>query len=107
MSVITGTNHDEYRYFVANDFTLPQPNTAYDSIFMSVFGPAQTPYVEAMYPLGDTPPGNEAELQLAAAGTDGIFACTARRATMGLANYVTVYAYEFNDENAPAPTYPG
>jgi para-nitrobenzyl esterase len=29
------------------------------------------------------------------------------RATRALAQYVTVYAYEFSDENAPAPTFPG
>ncbi len=102
--VITGTNHDEYRYFVATDFALPIANSQYDSVFNMVF-PSLASAVEAQYPLGVSPPppDNEAELQLAAAGTDGIFACTARRATMGLAQYVTVYAYEFNDENAPGP----
>jgi len=105
--VITGTNHDEYRYFVATDFILPLLNTQYDSAFTMVFGPLLAPGVEAAYPLGVSPPVNEAELQLAAAGTDGIFACTARRAMMGLAQYVRVYAYEFNDENAPGPDYPG
>ncbi len=106
VSVITGTNHDEFRFFVATDFTLPLLNTDYASAFDSVFGTSQAPTVEAEYPLSATPPANDAELQLAAAGTDGIFACTARRATMELAQYVTVYAYEFNDENAPGPTYP-
>jgi para-nitrobenzyl esterase len=105
--VITGTNHDEYRYFVANNFTLPLANSQYTSASNTVFGPSLAPTVEAEYPLGTSPPVNEAELQLAAAGTDGIFACTARRATMGLAQYVTVYAYEFNDENAPGPHFPG
>ena len=105
--VITGTNHDEYRYFVANDFILPLANAQYASAFDTVFGPSLAPTVEAGYPLGTSPPVNGAELQLAAAGTDGIFACTARRATMGLAQYVTVYAYEFNDENAPGPHFPG
>jgi para-nitrobenzyl esterase len=105
--VVTGTNHDEYRYFVANDFTLPLTNLQYGSAFDTVFGTSLAPEVEAEYPLGSSPPVNQAELQLAAAGTDGIFACTARRAMMGLAQYVTVYAYEFNDENAPGPTYPG
>ncbi len=101
--VITGTNHDEFRYFVATDFVLPVANSQYDSVFTTVF-PSDASTVEAQYPLGTSPPVNEAELQLAAAGTDGIFACTARRATMGLAQFVRVYAYEFNDENAPGPT---
>ncbi|HTG02416.1 MAG TPA: carboxylesterase family protein [Nitrospirota bacterium] len=105
--VMTGTNHDEYRYFVANDFTLPLTNAQYSSATTTVFGSSLTPTVMAEYPLGASPPVNEGELQLAAAGTDGIFACTARRAMMGLAQYVTVYAYEFNDESAPGPKFPG
>jgi para-nitrobenzyl esterase len=35
-----------------------------------------------------------------------IAVCPARRATRGLAQFATVYAYEFNDEKAPAPTSP-
>jgi len=101
--VITGNNRDEYRYFVATDFPLPVTNAQYTGVFDVVFRSQLAPSVEAQYPLGINPPANETELQLAAAGTDGIFVCTARRATRALAQYVTVYAYEFNDENAPAP----
>ena len=101
--VITGNNHDEYRYFVATNFTLPVTNAQYGGVFDAVFGSQLAPSVEAQYPLGINPPANETELQLSAAGTDGIFVCTARRAEQALAQYVTVYAYEFNDENAPAP----
>jgi len=101
--VITGNNHDEYRYFVATNFPLPVTNAQYAGVFDAVFGSQLAPRVEAQYPLGINPPANETELQLAAAGTDGIFVCTARRAEQALAQYVTVYAYEFNDENAPAP----
>jgi para-nitrobenzyl esterase len=100
--VITGTNHDEYRFFVARDL-FPLSNAEYVGALKGVFGPALEPSILAEYPLGLNPPVNEAELQLGAAGTDGIFACTARRATMALSRYVTTYAYEFNDENAPSP----
>lgn len=100
--VITGTNHDEYRSFVARDF-YPLSNADYGGALSAVFGPLLEPSVIAEYPLGTSAPVNEAELQLGAAGTDGIFGCTARRAMRALSQYVTTYAYEFNDENAPAP----
>jgi para-nitrobenzyl esterase len=104
--VITGTNHDEYRFFVARDFILktgPVTIPGYPTVLDTVFGPPLEPSVYAEYPPGAIPPPDGSSLQLAAAGTDGIFACTARRALMGLAQYVTTYAYEFNDENAPSP----
>ena len=100
--VMTGSNHDEYRFFVARDF-FPLSDADYMGALNAVFGPSLEPSVIADYPLGISPPVNEAELQLAAAGTDGIFACTARRAMMVLSQYVATYAYEFNDENAPSP----
>lgn len=105
--VITGNNRDEYRYFVANDFTLPVGNSQYSAVFDSVFGTVQAPSVEAQYPVATTDPANQTELQLAAAGTDGLFVCPARRAERGLAQYVTVYAYEFSDEYAPPIPFPG
>jgi para-nitrobenzyl esterase len=105
--VITGTNHDEYRYFVAADFTLPVTNAQYGGVFTHAFGSSLAMSVETQYPLVNNPPDNETELQLAAAGTDGIFVCPARRATRGLAQYVPVYAYEFNDENAPPLMFKG
>jgi para-nitrobenzyl esterase len=100
--VITGNNHDEYRYFVATDFTLPIDNSQYGTVFTNVFQSFASS-VEAEYPPSTTvpPPVNDTELKLASAGTDGLFVCPARRATQGLAQFVKVYAYEFNDENAP------
>ena len=104
--VMTGTNHDEYRFFVARDFILKTglvTGTGYPTALDMVFGPLLEPSVDAEYPPGAIAPPDGPSLQLAAAGTDGIFACTARRAMRGLAQYVTTYAYEFNDENAPSP----
>ena len=104
--VMTGTNHDEYRFFVARDFILKTglvTSMGYATALDIVFGPPLEPSVDAEYPPDVIPPPDGPSLQLAAAGTDGIFACTARRAMMGLAQYVTTYAYEFNDENAPSP----
>lgn len=109
VSVMTGTNHDEYRYFVAQDYDLkkgvgPLNNTDYPTALDTLFGSTLGPTVYTQYPLPSSPPppDNAGSLALAAAGTDGIFACTARRAMQALATYVRVYAYEFNDENAPS-----
>ncbi len=100
--VITGNNHDEYRYFVATDYTQPVADSSYSALFGMVFqGLASS--VETQYPPSSLvpPPVDDTELKLSSAGTDGIFVCPTRRATKGLAQYVTVWAYEFNDENAP------
>jgi para-nitrobenzyl esterase len=106
--VITGNNHDEYRYFVATDFYFnpafgPVTVANYPADVTTVFGTTISSSVQSEYPvpagaLDDVPP-----LQLSAAGTDGIFVCTARRAERSLSQFVNVFAYEFNDENAPVP----
>ena len=60
--VITGNNHDEYRYFVATDFAQPVGNGLYDPLFNGVFGPTIKSSVEAQYPLSlPTPPTNQTE----------------------------------------------
>ena len=102
VTVITGNNHDEYRYFVATDYTQPVPDSSYSALFNMVFQ-GLAPSVELQYPASILmpPPVDDTELQLSAAGTDGIFVCPTRRATKGLAQYVQVWAYEFNDENSP------
>lgn len=102
--VITGNNHDEYRYFVG-ELQPPLTNPNYNSQFTMTFGSIASS-VEAEYPLPASPPTNESELLLSSAGTDGIFVCPARRAEKSLANYVTVWAYEFDDPNAPPPPSP-
>jgi len=100
--VISGTNHDEYRLFVAVDFDLvgnPILTSAqYDSAVTALWGPALAPAVLAVYPFAGYPTGGEA---LGASGTDGVFSCPARVADQSLAKFVTTYTYEFNDENAP------
>jgi para-nitrobenzyl esterase len=100
--VISGTNHDEYRLFVALDYDLvgnPILTSAeYDTASNALWGPAIGPPVLALYPFGSYPTGGQA---LGASGTDGVFSCPARNADQSLANFVTTYTYEFNDENAP------
>ncbi|HEX3821091.1 MAG TPA: carboxylesterase family protein [Candidatus Sulfotelmatobacter sp.] len=100
--VISGTNHDEYRLFVALDYDLVGhlilTSTQYDSAVATLWGPALTPPVLGLYPFASYPSGGEA---LGASGTDGVFSCSARIADQSLAKFVPTYTYEFNDENAP------
>jgi len=113
--VMTGTNHDEYRYFVAQNYDLnkgvgplmnPDYTSAIDTVFWSLTAANLAAVLADYPPPGSSSPADAASLELGAAGTDGTFACTARRAMQALAQYVTVHAYEFNDENAPSPAFP-
>jgi para-nitrobenzyl esterase len=98
--VIAGTNHDEWRIFVAEQYdangnpilTLAEYNAA----TLALWGPLLGPIAELVYPY--VPPGGQV---LGSDGTDGIFACSARNGDQLLSNFTTTYAYEFNDENAP------
>jgi len=102
--VISGTNHDEYRLFVALDYDLVGnpilTSTEYDTAVNAVWGSSLASDVLALYPFSSYPFGGEA---LGASGTDGIFSCPARNADLLLSNFVPTFAYEFNDENAPPP----
>jgi para-nitrobenzyl esterase len=100
--VISGTNHDEYRLFIALDYDLvgnPILTSAeYDSAVTTLWKSALAPPVLAFYPFTSYATGGEA---LGASGTDGVFSCPARVADQSLAKFVPTYTYEFNDENAP------
>ncbi|MFL6712845.1 MAG: carboxylesterase/lipase family protein [Sulfurifustis sp.] len=103
--VMEGSNHDEWRLFVALNFELPtgiatDPTNYAARINASFGGLPLAPIVIPHYPLPNppTPPGPSA---LGAVGTDGIFACNSRTSIRRLANFVPVFAYEFNDQNAP------
>jgi para-nitrobenzyl esterase len=100
--VMIGTNHDEYRLFVAGYQLVGKHVTAanYQSMIASTLnvGPAVASAIAAQYPLSRYP---SPPLALGAVGTDAIFACHALTAEKSLSRYVPVYAYEFNDENAP------
>jgi para-nitrobenzyl esterase len=105
--VIEGSNHDEFRLFVAFLFELPNgPVTAaqYPAYIAALLGlpPAVAaqvvPLVIAQYPLSNySSPG----VALGAIGTDVVFACNALAAETSLAQHVPTWAYEFNDPNAP------
>jgi para-nitrobenzyl esterase len=100
--VISGTNHDEYRLFVALDYDLVGnpilTSTEYDTAVTTLWGPALAPAVLTLYPFASYPAGGQA---LGASGTDGVFSCAARVADQSLAKFVPTYTYEFNDEHAP------
>jgi para-nitrobenzyl esterase len=99
--VIAGTNHDEWRAFVAEQYdaqgnpilTEAEYDTAVTMLWQN---PLLISIVEFLYPY--MPPGGQV---LGASGTDAIFACSARNADAFLSNFTNTYAYEFNDENAP------
>ncbi|MGO9449747.1 MAG: carboxylesterase/lipase family protein [Candidatus Binataceae bacterium] len=76
VSVISGTNHDEWRLFVAAQYDLsgaPLTNSEYATAVDALFGPIVGPMVLGLYPLPASPPADAASLALSAAGTDGIF----------------------------------
>jgi para-nitrobenzyl esterase len=101
--VIEGSNHDEWRLFVAlNELTtgVPLPAAAYPAAIAGTLGvpPAVVPLIIAQYPLASYP---SPSLALSAVGTDAIFDCNARLAAQRLSQFVTTFAYELNDPNAP------
>jgi para-nitrobenzyl esterase len=99
--VIAGTNHDEWRIFVAEEYdavgnpilTIGEYDTAVNMLWKNSLLDF---FVESLYPWAF--PGGQV---LGASGTDGIFACSARNGDALLSNFTNTYAYEFNDENAP------
>jgi para-nitrobenzyl esterase len=108
--VINGTNHDEWRLFVALSQLPPEdgpPVTAanYQAMIASTLGVPDTAaaVIAAQYPLSAY---SSPSVALGAVGTDAIFACPALTADQSLSKYVPTYAYEFNDENAPEVSLP-
>ena len=102
--VMNGSNHDEWRLFVALDDVLagiiPTPSN-YPEIISATLGipVAETGPIVALYPPGTTTLSTE--LALGALNTDAIFACPAHFASALTSQFVPTFAYEFNDENAP------
>jgi para-nitrobenzyl esterase len=101
--IIEGSNHDEWRLFVALAFDLvsgPVTAETYAAAIQATLGipAAFVPLFVAQYPLADY---ESPDLALAALGTDGIFACNALQVDRWVSQFVPTFAYEFNDENAP------
>ena len=103
--IIDGTNHDEYRLFVSEQDLMnalgghPGGYTVAEyEAFVEASAGNFAPQVLAEYPVSDYASPNYA---LAAVGTDYGFSCGALLLDALLANYTTVYAYEFNDIDPP------
>jgi para-nitrobenzyl esterase len=100
--IIAGTNHDEWRIFVAEEYDgTGNPiltEGEYEDAVALMWTDLLAPFVLDLYPYSNYPSGGVA---LGASGTDGVFACGARNAAQSLSQFTTIYAYEFNDENAP------
>src|SRR5215472_14691121 len=81
--VLQGSNHDEFRLFVATQFDLnpaigPLTPAAYPAALAAfgTIGPAKAAQVLAEYPLSNYP---SADLAYATAIGDTLFSCSARR----------------------------
>ncbi|HZD70363.1 MAG TPA: carboxylesterase family protein [Actinomycetes bacterium] len=101
--VIEGSNHDEWRLFVASteaETGMPLTADRYEAAIAATLGvSAETAHTLAqIYPLRAYA---SPSIALGALGTDAVFACNARRALRSLAQYVPAYQYEFNDPTAP------
>jgi len=100
--VMIGTNHDEYRLFVAIFALIGAKVTAanYQNMIANTLNvsAAAAAAIAARYPLSHF---SSPSVALGAVGTDATFACHALSFDESLSRYVPTYAYEFNDENAP------
>jgi len=100
--VAIGSNRDEFTLFMALQYLRGEEllPAEYPEALVETFGP-NAGAVADRYPL-DRYDGS-APLAYAAAVTDGEFACVDARIADDLARNAPVYAYEFNDKQAPAP----
>ena len=101
--MLIGTNRDEFTLFVALQYLrYGEVYTAeqYPQLLRDTFG-ANAAAVGERYPLSNY--GGNVPSAYAAAVTDGVFSCVAERMSDDLARVGPVYAYEFNDRDAPAP----
>lgn len=107
--VLTGATHDEYTAFVGQNELrngYPLPAVAYPLALQSAVAGTQLTAAQALalYPLSDF--GGNASLALSAVVTDNLFVCNGRALARTLAKKVPVYAYEFDDPNAPMTLQP-
>jgi len=101
--VLIGTNRDEFTLFVALQYLrLGKNYTAeqYPQLLRDTFG-ANAVAVGDRYPLHNF--GGNVPSAYSAAVTDGVFACVNQRMSDDMARVGPVFAYEFNDRDAPAP----
>jgi para-nitrobenzyl esterase len=98
--VMVGSNHDEGRLFIAEQFDLagaPLTPAGYDAFVRQDF-PAIADLVLSQYPTTGIP---GPDLALAAIETDALFSCNTLHAGVLASQYVPAFEYEFSDEEAP------
>jgi para-nitrobenzyl esterase len=104
---IVGSNHDEWRLFVAQTETLtgtPLTAAGYPGAIAALgIPPAFVPVVVGAYPLAAYGSPSEA---LGAVGTDLVFACNAAKSARLLSQYVATFQYEFADAQAAMLYFP-
>ena len=100
--VLIGNTADEFNLFTALRYLNGRAMDAaqYPELLAEAFGPDAAAVAEH-YPPDRF--GGSVPLAYSAAMTDGDFACAADRIADALTKAEPVYAYEFNDRNAPAP----
>ncbi|MGP4002401.1 carboxylesterase/lipase family protein [Streptomyces sp. 8N706] len=99
--VLGGSTHDEYRYFTAVYVDLLGGGPLTPATYAALMHQQQPDRADAIlreYPAAAYP---SAGLAYSAAATDQRFACPARGDRRLYAHRVPVYAYEFNDPQAP------
>jgi para-nitrobenzyl esterase len=99
--VLTGTNHNEWRWPVANaELNSGKPLTAdrYAAAIAAFYGPALAPAIVNEYQVASFPSSSEA---VGAAETDGYMACGTLKLADWLSPSVPVYDYQFDDANVP------
>lgn len=101
--VMEGSNHDEWRLFVGTtELATGNPLTAegYPGAITGTLGvnTATRNAIIAEYPLSNYA---NPSFAFAALVTDIVYACSSRKAIRQMVNFVPVYAYEFNDPDAP------
>ncbi|MFB9322956.1 carboxylesterase/lipase family protein [Cryptosporangium minutisporangium] len=97
--LLQGTNHDEGRLFILSLGLSGIGPALYPAAVRRATGPLAD-QILARYPLSKYGTPGDA---LGAIVTDSTFSCPALRTNQSAAKRTTVYAYEFNDPNAPLP----
>jgi para-nitrobenzyl esterase len=106
--VIEGSNHDEWRLFVAQtEVATGTPLTAagYIPAIQATLGVSAglATFIASVYPLSAY---SSPSVALGAVGTDAVFSCNARIAAGRLSKFVPTYQYEFNDPTVPMLYFP-
>jgi para-nitrobenzyl esterase len=106
--VVMGTNHDEWRLFVALAQLEGGPVVTaanYQAQIQATLGVSAAVAAEivAQYPVASfsSPP-----VAIGAVGTDAIFACNSLNDVSLMSRFTPTFSYEFNDENAPQVGFP-